>query len=76
MPSGQSCSPPRPVRPGETIRAVSAIGVKRASEHRPTQGILHADTTAYGEDGDVVCSFKRVFLIYKRGLGPYQSTGY
>lgn len=67
---------PRPVRPGETIRAVSAIGSKRESEHRPTQGILHADTTAYGEDGGVVCSFKRVFLIYKRGLGPYQSAGY
>ncbi len=67
---------PRPVRPGETIRAVSAIGSKRESEHRPTQGILHADTTAYGEDGAVVCSFKRVFLIYKRGLGPYRSAGY
>ena len=67
---------PRPVRPGETIRAMSAIGAKRESEHRPTQGILHADTTAYGEDDSVVCSFKRVFLIYKRGLGPYRSAGY
>ena len=67
---------PRPVRPGETVRAVSKIGGKRESEKRPTQGILHADTTAYGEDGSVVCSFKRVFLIYKRGLGPYGAAGY
>lgn len=67
---------PRPVRAGETVRAVSSIGGKRESEHRPTQGILHADTTAYGEDGAVVCSFKRVFLIYKRGLGPYRDAGY
>jgi itaconyl-CoA hydratase len=67
---------PRPVRPGESIRAVSMIGAKRESAHRPTQGILHADTSAYGEDGSLVCSFKRVFLIYKRGLGPYQAAGY
>ncbi|UYN94696.1 MAG: MaoC family dehydratase [Enhydrobacter sp.] len=67
---------PRPVGLGESIRAVSVIGDKRASEHRPTQGIVHADTTAYGENGDVVCSFKRVFLIYKRGLGPYQAADY
>jgi itaconyl-CoA hydratase len=67
---------PRPVRPGESIRAISTIGAKRESTHRPTQGILHADTAAYGEDGGLVCSFKRVFLIYKRNLGPYQSAGY
>ena len=67
---------PRPVKPGESVRAVSAIGSKRLSERRPTQGIVHAETTAYGEDGAVVCSFKRVFLIYKRDLGPYQAAGY
>lgn len=67
---------PRPVKPDESVRAVSAIGSKRLSERRPTQGIVHADTTAYGEDGTVVCSFKRVFLIYKRDLGPYQAAGY
>jgi itaconyl-CoA hydratase len=67
---------PRPVQPGESVRAISVIGEKRESKHRPTQGILHADTTAYGEDGSLVCSFKRVFLIYKRGVGPYQAAGY
>ena len=67
---------PRPVEPGESVRAVSTIGGKRLSERRPTQGIVHADTTAYGEDGTTVCSFKRVFLIYKRDLGPYRAAGY
>jgi itaconyl-CoA hydratase len=67
---------PRPVKLGESVQAVSAIGSKRLSEHRPNQGIVHADTTAYGEDGTVVCSFKRVFLIYKRDLGPYRAAGY
>jgi itaconyl-CoA hydratase len=67
---------PRPVRPGESVRAVSVIGDKRISDHRPTQGIVHADTTAYGENGDIVCAFKRVFLIYKRDLGPYRAANY
>lgn len=67
---------PRAVRPGETIRAVSTIGGKRLSARRPTQGILNADTTAYGEDGTVVCSFKRAFLIYRQGVGPYAAAGY
>ena len=67
---------PRPVKPGESVRAVSAIGGKRLSERRQTQGIVHADTTAYGEDDTIICSFKRVFLIYKRDLGPYQAAGY
>lgn len=67
---------PCAVRIGESVRAVSVIGDKRISEHRPTQGIVHADTTAYGENDDIVCSFKRVFLIYKRDLGPYQAANY
>ncbi len=67
---------PRAVRAGESVRAVSVIGDKRISDRRPTQGIVHADTTAYGENDDIVCSFKRVFLIYKRGLGPYQAANY
>ena len=67
---------PRAVRLGETIRAVSTIGAGRASARRPTQGILNAETTAYGEDGTVVCSFRRVFLVYRRDVGPYQAAGY
>ena len=67
---------PRAVRLGETIRAVSTVGARRASARRPTQGILHADTVAYGEDGTVVCSFRRVFLVYRRDMGPYQAAGY
>ena len=67
---------PRPVRPGEQIRAVSTVQGARESAKRPGQGILQVDTDAVGEDGGTVCAFKRVLLVYKRGAGPYEATGY
>jgi len=67
---------PRQVTPGESVRAVSVIGEKRESARRPTQGIVQAVTTARGDDGTVVCRFRRAFLIYKAGVGPYAAAGY
>ena len=67
---------PRPVRPDETIRATSTVAGKRESVKRPGQGILHVETSAYGEDVAPVCRFKRALLVYKRGLGPYERAGY
>ncbi|MFC3228936.1 MaoC/PaaZ C-terminal domain-containing protein [Marinibaculum pumilum] len=67
---------PRPVRPGEQIRAMSTVQGARESAKRPAQGILQVDTEALGEDGTTVCAFKRVLLVYKRGQGPYEAAGY
>jgi itaconyl-CoA hydratase len=67
---------PRPVRPAETIRAVSTILAKRESASRPQQGILSVETTALGEDEAPVCRFERTLLVYKRGFGPYAAAGY
>lgn len=67
---------PRPVRPGETVRAVSTITDKRESANRPTQGILRVLTTAYGDDDTPVCRFSRALLVYKSGVGPYAAAGY
>ena len=67
---------PRPVKPGESLRAVSVISAKRESARRPTQGIVRAVSTMYGEDGAVVCRFHRALLIYKAGVGPYAAAGY
>lgn len=67
---------PRPVRPGETVRAVSTIIDKRESANRPTQGILRVLTTGYGEDNTPVCRFSRALLVYKSGVGPYSAAGY
>ncbi|MEI6187435.1 MAG: MaoC/PaaZ C-terminal domain-containing protein [Alphaproteobacteria bacterium] len=61
---------------GDTVCTESSIISKRESKSRPTQGILEATTNAYNQEGKLVCSFERHFLIYKKGVGPYETVGY
>ena len=65
-----------PVYAGDTIYAVSKILDKRESKSRPTQGIMHVKSDAYNQNGKMVCSYERNFLIYKKGMGPYKKAGY
>ena len=65
-----------PVYAGDTIYAVSEIIDKRESKSRPTQGIMHVKSDAHNQDGQLVCSYERHFLIYKKGMGPYKKAGY
>jgi itaconyl-CoA hydratase len=67
---------PKPVYAGDTIYATSTILDKRESHSRPTQGIMHVKTEAYNQKNELVCSYERHFLIYKKGLGPYAAAGY
>jgi len=43
---------------------------KRPSNSRPEQGIVTIKTIGKNQHGDVVCTFNRSMLIWKRGLGP------
>ncbi len=61
---------------GETLYAISEIMDKRESHSRPTQGIMHVVTKGYNQNHKMVCSYERVFLIYKKGLGPYKAANY
>ena len=67
---------PTPVVAGDTLYAESEILGKRESQSRSTQGVLHIRTRAVNQRGEEVCSFERRLLIYKRGLGPYETAGY
>ena len=67
---------PNEVFVGDTVYCESTILSKRESNSRPTQGILQAATKSFNQDGKLVCSFERTFLIYKTGLGPYKAAGY
>lgn len=67
---------PEPVFAGDTIYASSEILDKRESKSRPTQGIMHVRSDAHNQDGKLVCSYERYFLIYKKGMGPYKDAGY
>lgn len=66
----------KPVYAGDTLYFESEILGKRESASRPDQGIMHVATRALNQRGEVVCSFERKFLIYRKGCGPYQKVGY
>lgn len=55
-----------PVFPGDTIYARSEVVAKRASQSRPTQGIVTTRTEGYKADGTVFMRFERKSLIPMR----------
>ncbi|WP_440682952.1 MaoC/PaaZ C-terminal domain-containing protein [Cysteiniphilum halobium] len=65
-----------PVYVNDTIYVSSTIVDKRESHSRPTQGIISVKSSAVNQHNEEVLTFKRTFLIYKRGLGPYSAAGY
>lgn len=62
-----------PLFPGDTLYAESKVIEKRESKSRPEQGIVTVETIGKNQHGDVVCTFKRSMLIWKRGFGPMES---
>ena len=60
---------PAPVFNGDTLTAESEVLEKRESSSRPTQGIVTVRTTGKNQNGDVVMSYERSFLVPKRGHG-------
>lgn len=59
-----------PLFPGDTLYGESEVLGKRESAKRPTQGIVTVKTTGRNQHGDVVCTFTRNVLVWKRGHGP------
>ena len=59
-----------PMFPGDTLYAESEVLEKRESSSRPEQGIVTVRTIGKNQHGDVVCTFERTMLIWKRGFGP------
>ena len=65
-----------PVFAGDTLYATSTVLSKRESKSRPTQGIVTVRTTGTNQHGDVVMSFERTMLIYKREGSPTEAANY
>ena len=59
-------SMPHPVFHGDTLYARSEVLGKRESSSRPYAGIVDVKTEGFNQDGDLVISFKRTFMVYKR----------
>ena len=60
---------PHPVFVGDTLYAESEVLDKRESSSRPTQGIVSVRTLGKNQDGIVIMSYDRSFLVPKRGYG-------
>jgi len=61
---------PAPVYEGDTIYSESEVLEKRDSGSRPEVGILTVRTRGYTQGGDVVITFRRTVMVYRRGQGP------
>jgi itaconyl-CoA hydratase len=57
---------PHPVFVGDTLFAESRVLEMRESASRPYAGIVGVQTRGLNQDGDVVMTFRRSFMIYRR----------
>ncbi len=61
---------PAPVFEGDTIYSRSKVLAVRPSASRPSVGVVTVATEGYNADGVVVISFRRTFMVYRRGCLP------
>ena len=61
---------PRPVCNGDTIYARSKVLDMRTSKSRPNAGIVEVATEGYNQNGEVVITFRRKLMVYRRGHAP------
>jgi len=57
---------PHPVFVGDTLYAESRVLDKRESASRPYAGIVGVQTRGLNQDGYVVITFRRSFMVYRR----------
>jgi len=65
---------PAPVFDGDTIYSRSKVLDKRESKSRPNVGIVTVATEGFNQEGVVVISYRRTFLVYRRGHAPVNPT--
>jgi len=61
---------PAPVFHGDTIYSDSEVLETRESRSRQNVGIVTVKTRGFNQDGTVVITFKRTFMVYKQGHVP------
>jgi itaconyl-CoA hydratase len=61
---------PNPVFDGDTIYSRSKVLSTRLSASRPTLGLVTVATEGFNQDGVIVMSYRRTFMIYRRGHVP------
>lgn len=61
---------PKPVFEGDTIHSQSEVLSSRPSKSRPDVGIVSVKTTGFNQEGEIVITFVRTFMVFRRGCGP------
>lgn len=61
---------PHPLFEGDTVYSETKVLELRESKSRPDVGVVTVSTVGYNQHGDVIISFKRTLLVYRRGNGP------
>jgi itaconyl-CoA hydratase len=64
--SWEGISLPNPVFVGDTLWAESEVLERRESRSRPTVGIVGVRTRGINQRREVVCEYRRSFMVYKR----------
>jgi itaconyl-CoA hydratase len=61
---------PNPVFEGDTIYSRSKVLSVRESKSKPSVGIVRVASEGYNQNGTIVITFQRNFMVYKHGFGP------
>lgn len=61
---------PNPVFEGDTIYSRSKVLAVRESKSKPDVGIVTVATEGFNQDGTIVISYERTFMVYRQGKGP------
>jgi len=61
---------PRPVFEGDTIYSRSKVLAVRGSSSRPNLGLVTVATEGFNQDGVIVITYERTFMVYRRGHLP------
>lgn len=65
---------PKPVFEGDTIYSYSEVTGLRESKSRPNVGIVNVKTYGYNQRSEVVISFDRTMMVYKKEHAPNQEN--
>lgn len=61
---------PHPVFVGDTIYSRSKVLTTRPSRSRPHLGLVTAASEGFNQDGRIVLSYRRTFMVYRHGCMP------
>ena len=61
---------PSPVFAGDTIYSRSKVLATRTSKSRPNLGLVTVASEGFNQDGVIVISYRRTFMIYRQGFLP------